>query len=172
METIAIVLSALALLFTMFQFIIERNRAKNESTLVAFYELQTNIFDLEILSSKNIKLLKKRIQAEEVLYHDENWNTLTHCMAKIEHFSVGVNSGIYSIFILNRLAGSFVIERYEYLKEVIDYKRLKKPDVDHYDEFEKMIKRLKRLRKLKSLVSIRKHKPIEARHRRASAESR
>lgn len=80
---------------------------------------------------------------------------MTNCMARIEHFSVGVNSGVYSIFILNRLAGGFIIERHEYLTKIIEHKRIVKPHVKHYDEFDKMVDHLKFIRKIKGKITMR-----------------
>lgn len=74
-------------------------------------------------------------------------------LAKLERFSVGVNSGIYSIQILNQLGDSYFIREFEKLEPIIIEKR--KVNIvpgGHYDEFEKTVSRLREYRATKSFI--------------------
>lgn len=70
-------------------------------------------------------------------------------MARIEHFSVGVNTGVYDINVINRLGGNYLIGLFNRISPIIDKKREMSKGGKHYDEFERLIVRLKKKRKLK-----------------------
>ncbi len=139
MDIIALVISILAFLLSLFQFFRESLRQKRESTLIAYNELQNDVFS---------DLTQYPCPLPPVEYHGEEWNKFTVYLAKLERFSVGINTGIYSIRTLNRLGGAYFITEFEKLKPVIDCKR--KANVvpgGHYDEFEKTVNKLRKMRK-------------------------
>lgn len=65
------------------------------------------------------------------------------------HFCVGIQAGTFDIKILNRLAGGFFIEQFEFWTPIIKTKRKddKEKTMQHYDEFEDVVNRLKAMRK-------------------------
>ena len=75
-----------------------------------------------------------------------DWNKATLFLSRIEHFSVGVNTGIYDIETLNRMEGGFMIGEFNRWKPIINTKRTQSPDTKHYDEFEMLCKSLEKLR--------------------------
>ncbi len=135
MDIIAVVISGIALALTTFQYIIEANRQKKEATLIAYNSLQNEVFSE--LRKYDLGVIKKG---------DAGWNEVTTCLAKIENFSVGINTGIYSLNIVNRLGGGFFITQFEKLRPVIEQKRTDDNKSKHYDEFEKVIVKLKKKR--------------------------
>ena len=135
MDIIAVVISGIALALTILQYIIEANRQKKEATLIAYNSLQNEVFSE--LRKHELSSLKKG---------DEGWNDVTTCLAKIENFSVGINTGIYSLDIVNRLGGDFFITQFDKLLPVINRKREDDSASKHYDEFEKVIIKLKKKR--------------------------
>ena len=135
MDIIAVVISGIALALTILQYIIEANRQKKEATLLAYNSLQDEVFSE--LRKYDLGSIKKG---------DKGWNEVTTCLAKIENFSVGINTRIYSLDIVNRLGGSFVIGQFEKLLPVINQKRQEDENSKHYDEFEKVIVKLKKKR--------------------------
>lgn len=140
MDVIALIISILALVLSVVQFLRDVSRDKKEATLVAYDELQDDVFS--ILNQYSINL-------PEIEYLGEEWRTLTVCLAKIERFSVGINTGIYSLRILNRIGGAYYIRQFDKLKPIIDQKRkVNLSDGKHYDEFELTVTKLKLLRKL------------------------
>ena len=64
-------------------------------------------------------------------------------------FCVGIQAGTFDIKILNRLAGGFFIEQFEFWTPIIKTKRKddKEKTMQHYDEFEDVVNRLKAMRK-------------------------
>lgn len=104
MDIAALIISILALGLSLIQFIRNTSRQKKESTLMAYQKIQNEVFN---------KLTKYSCPMPEIEYHGDEWTELTICLAKLEQFSVGINSGIYSLRILNRLGGAFYIRQYE-----------------------------------------------------------
>ncbi len=142
-----VVIALLALSLSLLQFVRDNSREKREATLNAYNDLQTHVF-----TELNC-FLKPYRGKEEDLYkleiNDDSWEHLTEWLARIERFSVGVNTHIYSLSVLNRLGGGYYIRLFETLKPIIDKKRFKNTSKGkHYDEFELTVKRLLRLRKL------------------------
>lgn len=132
MDILALIISACALCLSIFQFFSDGERQKKESTLLAYNELQNEVFSK--LKQYNLKALGQET---------EEWNQVTTCLAKIENFCVGINSGIYSLDTLNRLGGGFFIGQFDTLWPIINRKRDGDPRSKHYDEFESVIKKLK-----------------------------
>ena len=146
---IPIVISAVALLVSLYNILSNKNRGKKQATLDAFDKLQREVLD-------GIRSVKKKdtnkLGAEGEAANPELWKQLTLYLIRIERFSVGVNTGVYDINVLNRLAGSYLIDMYYFLKPVIDKKRnistaIKKPKKKTYDEFEKVVGKLEKIRK-------------------------
>ncbi len=138
MEVIALVISILAFLLSLFQYSKESLRQKKEATLVAYNELQNDVFT---------DLTTYPYPMPEIKFHGEEWNKLTVYLAKLERFSLGINTGINSIRILNRLGGVYYIREFEKLKPIIDRKRADNiVPGGHYDEFEKTVIKLRKLR--------------------------
>jgi len=145
-EGFALVFSGIAIIISLAQFFSERNRSRKEATIHAFDELEENVF-----SKKHYKKLVIRAGEEYALSgkpenDQEKWNEATLALSRIEHFAVGVNSKIYDLKTLNRMAGSFLLEEFSRWKPIIDTKRIQAPNSKHYDEFETMCISLKKLR--------------------------
>lgn len=136
-DIIAVILSTLALLFSIAQFSRDSLRQQKESTLNAYNALQYDAFEK----------LNKYVDMSTIEYQSEEWEEITICLAQIENFSVGINTGIYSLKILNRLGGAFFIRQFEKLTPVINLKREKNVSPgSHYDEFEKTVEMLRKRR--------------------------
>lgn len=153
MDNAPFFISIFALLFTILQFCWENNRQKKESTLKAYDQLQEDVFAK--FNTLRDKLPKEKKESEEqessgridIDKEDKNWPTITNFLVKLEHFSVGINTGIYSLEVLNRVGGSYFIKMYDSLSLVMEKKR--KADAGngkHYDEFETTVRKLKKYR--------------------------
>ena len=141
----AFIIALLAFMLSCFQFLRDASRQKKESTLNAYNELQTSVFDM-LNTGKYDKI-------SEIEFESPEWKNITGCLAKIERFSVGINSEIYSIDILNRLGGSYYIFKYYELKPIIDKKKeVNEVKGKHYDEFELTVKRLEEYRECKNFI--------------------
>ncbi len=136
MNICALTISLLAFVLSVFQFVRDSLWQKKEATLNAYNELQDDVFSELSKYSKPLPAIKRG---------DDKWNKFTTFLAKLERFSVGINTGIYSIKILNDLGGDYYIYEYEKLEPIITEKR--KNNIipgGHYTEYEKTVNRLKR----------------------------
>ena len=105
---------------------------KNQATLDAINILQVQAFDelYEYTNSKILEISKNHCSDE--------YKRVSKLMARIEHFSVGVNTEIYSLDITKRLAGKHICALYDKLVPMIKAKRERFKNDKHYDEFEKL----------------------------------
>ena len=135
---LSLVVSVAALALSIIQFFRDSSREKKEATLTAYNELQNDVFS---------KLILYKTPMPPIDIEDKAWSEITDCLARLERFSTGINTGIYSIEILNRLGGEFFIHQYDQLSGIIEKKR-KQSIVggDHYNEFELTVESLKKLR--------------------------
>lgn len=140
---IALIVSAGTLVFYIVELNFNLKRAKKESTLNAYKQLQNHF--------KYIKTITERIPKLEKT-DEKEWTELTECLADIENFCVGVNTGVYDINILNRVGGVYFIYLFHLLGPVIEKKRSKKSGRRPYDEFEKTVDGLIVIRRRQNLV--------------------
>lgn len=138
MDLAAFILSLIAIIISLIQYFSDTSRQQKEATLNAYNELQDTVFTP----------IKKYCLAEVPQKGSDEWDIFTTFLTKLERFSTGVNTKIYSLSIVNRIGGSYLISLFEKLKPIIDKKRENSnSNGKHYDEFEKMIKALKKKRR-------------------------
>lgn len=141
----------IALISMVYTFIINRNvriLARKQSTLDAFNNLQKDVLDdLVFVTKKNASLIVENIDQKECL---EAYNSYRILIARLEHFAVGVNEGIYDFGVVNSLAGEHLIDLYNKVKPIIDHTNIRnsnsKNDTKNYNEFVLLVKRLKEKR--------------------------
>ncbi len=85
-------------------------------------------------------------------YEKHDWNIIKEYMAQLERFAVGINKGIYDIDTVDRMGGKYLIEQYNILKPIIDFKIKKDNNPRNYEELGKMIELIKSVRKNKQLL--------------------
>ncbi len=146
LSILSLLIALAAFFFSVWQFFAERTRSRREATIRAFDELEEAVF-----SNPAYKVLPAGDEALRfALTGQPEWNAATLALSRIEHFAVGINSGIYDIRTLNRMAGGFLLQEYARWKPVIETKRKRDPDHLHYDEFENLCRRLVRMRRKNS----------------------
>lgn len=143
----AVVISIFALIFSMKQFYYERNRNRKEATIHAFDQLESNesIEYLFSCSKNDIDSLVKRHKQSDNRIKDE-WNLISSSLPLLEHFAVGINSEIYDLETLNRMAGNKMITVHNNCSKLLQHKRIGTGNEKNYLELEDMIVRLKKLR--------------------------
>lgn len=140
----AIIVSVAALLLSIFQFFVERRRSRMEATINALAELQKEVLNQdEFVNTQVEKLLEDHKKLPEGTL-DMEWESISESLARIEQFAVGVNTKVYSVQILDRMAGSHLLKEYYRFKPIIDFKRKKGKTNKRYIEFEKMAESLKK----------------------------
>lgn len=146
LDILTISLSAIAIIFSTAQYFSEKNRSRKEATIHAL-----DILEKEVFSKSTYKTLVVRDGTKFALNQKceddvSAWNEATLALSQIEHFAVGVNSGVYDLETLNRMAGSFIIKEYQRWCPIINTKRKQDPEHKHYDEFETMYKKIQKLK--------------------------
>jgi len=146
---IPMVISFGALIFSIMQFFCERTRNRKEATIHAFDALESNeaILYLFSLSKKQINLLVNARKEKNHAQIKKKWNELKKALPLIEHFAVGINSGVYDIYTLHRMAGNKMIDTFHKCENLINYKRNGNANQNNYVEFETMVNKLIKLRK-------------------------
>lgn len=134
---VSIVLAFVSAVHSIFVYIQTVKHDKKQATLDAFNILQEQVLDkINLYSNSRVKEIAEDARSKE-------YKSLTILMARIEHFSVGVNSNIYDIKIVKRVAGKYFCAIYDKLLPMIEKKRETFKNDKHYDEFEKLIVDLK-----------------------------
>ncbi|MBR0510188.1 MAG: DUF4760 domain-containing protein [Clostridia bacterium] len=145
MDIAAFIISILAFVLSVVQFFKDSSRQKKESTLIAYNDLQDDVFTN--LNKMLHSLPKDESGRIDINVDNDNWEVITSFLAKIEKFSVGINTGIYSLDVLNRVGGGYFIRIYDALSMIIDRKtEYNVSNGKHYDEFQKTVDKLKRKR--------------------------
>lgn len=149
LDIIAVIISFVAVLFSLLQFFIEKNRNRKEATIHAFDKLEENenVVKLFSLSKAHIDSLVERKQHKDALIEEE-WSKLSNALPLIEHFAVGINAKIYDIEVLNQMAGNQMIFTFHACNKLILYKRAGEGKENNYIEFETMVNSLVKLRSI------------------------
>ena len=145
METIfsiiALVISIISGGFALFTFIWTARRDRRQATLDAYNTLQEQALDaLNEYTGTEIK----RIVEEK---NKEEYRELSKCLARLEHFSVGVNTGIYDRKTVYELAHGYLDVAIWYkLQPVLDQKQKGKQE-DFYKNYRKLVTWMKEQKK-------------------------
>jgi hypothetical protein len=162
---VAMVISLLSVIISVAIYIIGINRERKQATLDAFNVLQEQVFDkLNQYTFAEIRevgdIWQKAIndkRKEDELAKDERekidkvvdeYRTLSGLLARIEHFSLGVNTGIYDVNIAERAATAYLVILYRgKLKPLIEVKQSGKANTEYYAEFRKLVERIEKIEK-------------------------
>ena len=150
LDWLAVIIATAAFVFSILQFLYERNRNRKEATIHAFDQLEDNPFILRLFSVTK-STIDNYVQDEEDNGYVGvvEWNEINRALPLLEHFAVGINNKIYDIAVLNAMAGNKLISVYYSCKNLISHKRKGEGNEKNYCEFEKMINRLIEYRKNK-----------------------
>lgn len=143
-DVLAIIISVIALGFSLYQFFVERKRNRDEATINALAELQKEVLNQEEFVNANVSGILSTHKSFPAGRTDENWEKISESLARIEQFAVGVNAGVYNLEILDRMAGSHILKEFYRYKPIIDYKRKVGNTNKRYIEFESMANSLKK----------------------------
>lgn len=134
-EMIALIISFVALIFSVITFLFNAIHKKKKDTLDAFSALQSNALDgLYYYTEGQIKEISKSSNRAA------EYKELSLYLSRIEHFCVGIRNGVYNKKIVNKLAGKHLVPLYDKLTPLIEAKR-RVPDAgDTYKNFEEVVR--------------------------------
>ena len=122
-ENVDIIISIMALLFSIGIYIHGINREQKNDTLKCFSEIRRKYYNTKNFDDK-----------EKLKYLNE-----------LEYFATGINAGIYDIKIVKKLSGSRLIKQYDDTMAEFIRSRKKYGNEKTYCEYEKMIEKLRRM---------------------------
>lgn len=138
-SAISLVLSILSITLSALTFLMSLRRERKNATLDAFNTLQVQALDeLNTYAKARVEEIAKNPGSKE-------YKELSSLLARLEHFSVGVNTKIYDISVVRRLAGRHLCGLQEKVTPLIQKKREINRTKKHYNEFEMMMKKIRRL---------------------------
>ena len=140
-------------------------REQKQATLEAFNLLQEQVFDhlnqytfaeiREICDIWQQAIRERRDKQRPELTEDEQqrrekcfdeYQRLSGYLARIEHFALGVNSGIYDAAIAERAATAYLVMLFRgKLKPLLEAKHSGAGNTEYYAEFRKLVERIEKI---------------------------
>lgn len=155
----AMLISLVSVIVSVAIYILGINRDKKQATLDAFNVLQEQVFDKlnqytyaqinDVCATWN-QIGNKKTLTEEEKAHEEycvsEYRLLSGYLARIEHFALGVNAGIYDAKIAERAGTTYLRMLYRSkLKPLIDIKNgTGEEGVEYYAEFRKLVESIEK----------------------------
>ena len=141
----AMIISLISVIVSVAIYLLGIQRAKKQDTLDAYNLLQVQVFDkLNLITYQEIADLCEQVESGWI---DDETNTkyfeLLGYLARLEHFSLGVNTGIYDAKTAARAGTAYLYALHKKLLPVIDLQekrgnRNSKRKVEFYQEFRMM----------------------------------
>lgn len=101
---------------------------------------------------QNDKILLEKVKNDKKLQEE-----VERYLFSMERLAVGINSGVFDIYLLDRTMGQKTIEHYEALQPYIKY--IRKNDYEEkYTEFEELVNKLREIRRKRSQKKQKKDK--------------
>ena len=163
-----VVVSFAAMLLSGFTYERSVRRGRKQATLDAFNLLQQQAFDpLNGYTPGEIETICRTVS--EIWWGERKSNEadlarflkLSGYAARIEHFALGVNTGIYDVRIAERAGTTYWSLLYDKkLRPLIEVKNRKAGGREYYIEFYEMMKKIKRLEKKNEAFRLKNRPPL------------
>ena len=85
-------------------------------------------------------------QVELLMNNPELWAMLKDLLGLFEHLAVGVNTGVFDIDLINRMAGDYLIGIFDRFTVYVQKRRIDSGLTSLYCEYEQLITQLKKIR--------------------------
>lgn len=153
---LAMIISGVSVAVSVIIYCIGVRREKKQATLDAINVLQEQVFDklnqytyaeiTEICEKWHEVISNKEIADKK--YHIERYRVLSGFLARIEHFALGVNTGIYDAKISERAATMYLSMLYHgKLRPLIEEKHSGSNGKEYYAEFRQLIEKIDKIEK-------------------------
>lgn len=148
----AMFISLISVIVSVAIYLLGIQRNKKQDTLDAFNLLQVQVFDkLNLIPYSEIAHVCKQVESGRI---DDETNVkyyeLLGYLARLEHFSLGVNTGIYDAKTAERAGTAFLVSLHKKLLPVIALQekrgnRNSDRKVAYYEEFRMLTEKVERL---------------------------
>jgi len=140
-SVIALVFSVISGVFAFCTFIWAARRDRKQATLDAYNTLQERALDtLNKYTGAEIK----RIIEEK---NKDEYRELSKCLARLEHFSVGVNTNIYDKKTVYELAHGYLDVAIWYKLQPVLYQKQKGKKEEYYQNYRELVNWMKKQKK-------------------------
>ena len=147
---IELIIGILALLISVFSLFVsiysnykDHERQRKQSTIEFFENVTSKLFDIEALFNSKITGANENINISE---DADMLKKAINILVAFEQLSVGVNAGIFDFDILERMAGSYLINIYSMFYPYIRETRQDASHLNSYVEFERLVNKIKEKR--------------------------
>ena len=148
----AMIISLVSVIVSVAIYLLGIQREKKQDTLDSFNLLQEQVFDkLNLITYAEIADVCKKVESGNI--DDETnikyYNLLSY-LARLEHFSLGVNTGIYDVKTSERAGTGYLVSLHKKLLPVIELqeRRADKNNdkrIEYYAEFRKLTEKVANL---------------------------
>lgn len=170
LSILAILISLTSVVVSVAIYMLGISRDRKQATLDAFNILQEQAFDKlnqytfaeirAICDNWQDTIAKRKNQTkpdgedaseeekkQRERYLDE-YITLSGYLARIEHFALGVNTGIYDVKVAERAGTAYLVMLYRgKLKPLLEAKHSGKSNMEYYAEFRKLVEKIEKIEK-------------------------
>lgn len=147
---IELITGILALLISVFSLFVsiyfnykDHERRRKQSTIEYFENITSKLFEIEAVFNSKITRSNENINIGE---DADKLKKAINILVAFEQLSVGVNAGIYDFDILERMAGSYLINIFSMFTPYIQETRKDSTHSNSYIEFEHLVNKIKEKR--------------------------
>lgn len=146
---IELIIGILALLISIFSLCVsiysnykDHERRRKQSTIEFFENMTSKLYDIEAIFDSKKGGSNENINLEDT----ETLRKAINILVEFEQLSVGVNAGIFDFDILERMAGSYLINIFSAFYPYIKETRKDATHLNSYIEFEQLVNKIKEKR--------------------------
>lgn len=142
----ALLISCLSLFISLYYNKKDHERRRKQATIEYFEEMTSKLYDSQ--AKFNNKFNQLDVDISELDTNIELLKNATEILAAFERLSVGVNTKIFDLDILDRMAGSYLMVMYTRFAPYIAKVRTDASRVNSYQEFENVVDCIKKKRRI------------------------
>jgi len=141
--TIGDLLTILSFVGAITAYILGQKHRKRRETIEAFNRIQEAVLDkLATVDRANAIAMVKGISNPECREAYDGYRVL---LARVEHFAIGINGGIYDIKLVDKLAGTHLIFLYDKVEPIIANANMYSENNAYYREYGILVEKLRKM---------------------------
>jgi len=125
----------------------DHERRKKQATIEFFYLFYKDLSEILKSINKIFPTVNYVIKVDDIKNDSSITEMIKEYLRRITIFGVGVNTGIYDINVLDRIAETNIINSYNRFKEIIKWRRDIRNDPTLFADFDKLVSGLEETRK-------------------------
>lgn len=140
---LALVISIFSLFVSIYSNYKDHERRRKQATIEYFENMTSKLFDIEATFDSKLTGSNENININE---DADKLKKAVNILVAFEQLSVGVNAGIFDFDILERMAGSYLINIFSIFYPYIKETRKDATHSNSYIEFERLVDKIKEKR--------------------------